>query len=62
VWIAVLGLMLAPAPPARTAPAAAELTKLLEDFLAGASRNDAAVHDAFHQAPWRAVALHASRP
>src|SRR5437867_11502138 len=42
--------MLALAPPARTtpaAPAAAELTKLLEDFLAGASRNDAAMHDRF---------------
>ena len=29
------------------APDAAELTKLLNDFLAGASRNDAAVHDRF---------------
>jgi uncharacterized protein YciI/ketosteroid isomerase-like protein len=29
------------------APAAAELTALLTDFLAGASRNDAAVHDRF---------------
>jgi ketosteroid isomerase-like protein len=29
------------------APAAAELTKLLEDFLAGASRNDAAAHERF---------------
>ncbi|HEX7295580.1 MAG TPA: nuclear transport factor 2 family protein, partial [Pyrinomonadaceae bacterium] len=29
------------------APDAAELTKLLNDFLAGASRNDAQVHDAF---------------
>lgn len=32
---------------AQTAPAAAELTKLLNDFLAGASRNDAAMHDRF---------------
>ena len=32
---------------AQTAPDAAELTKLLKDFLAGASRNDAAVHDRF---------------
>ena len=32
---------------AQTAPDAAELTKLLNDFLAGASRNDAAVHDRF---------------
>ena len=33
--------------PAQTAPAAAELTKLLQDFLAGASKNDIAVHDRF---------------
>jgi len=32
---------------AQTAPEAAELTKLLQDFLAGASRNDAAMHDRF---------------
>ena len=32
---------------AQTAPDAAELTKLLNDFLAGASRNDAAVHERF---------------
>jgi ketosteroid isomerase-like protein len=32
---------------AQTAPAAAELTKLLNEFLAGASRNDAAMHDRF---------------
>ena len=32
---------------AETAPAAAELTKLLRDFLAGAGRNDAAVHERF---------------
>lgn len=32
---------------AQAAPDAAELTKLLNDFLAGASRNDAAVHDRF---------------
>src|SRR4030095_10946357 len=30
-----------------TAPDAAELTKMLNDFLAGASRNDAQVHDRF---------------
>src|SRR5690349_24342189 len=30
-----------------TAPDAAELTKLLNDFLAGASRNDAAIHERF---------------
>ena len=34
-----------PAPP--PAPDAVELTKLLKDFLAGASRNDAATHDRF---------------
>ncbi|HJS22719.1 MAG TPA: nuclear transport factor 2 family protein [Pyrinomonadaceae bacterium] len=32
---------------AQTAPDAAELTKLLKDFLAGASRNDPAVHERF---------------
>ncbi|HEY5839838.1 MAG TPA: nuclear transport factor 2 family protein [Pyrinomonadaceae bacterium] len=32
---------------AQTAPASAELTKLLNDFLAGASTNDAAMHDRF---------------
>ncbi len=32
---------------AQTAPDTAELTKLLKDFLAGASRNDAAMHDRF---------------
>ncbi len=32
---------------AQTAPDVAELTKLLHDFLAGAGRNDAAVHERF---------------
>jgi ketosteroid isomerase-like protein len=32
---------------AQSAPAAAELTKLLNEFLAGASHNDAATHDRF---------------
>ena len=32
---------------AQTAPDAAELRQLLKDFLAGASRNDAAMHDRF---------------
>jgi ketosteroid isomerase-like protein len=32
---------------AQTAPDAAELTRLLNDFLAGASRNDAAIHERF---------------
>ena len=33
--------------PAQSAPAAPELTKLLNDFLAGAGRNDIAMHDRF---------------
>jgi ketosteroid isomerase-like protein len=33
--------------PAQTAPDTAELTKLLQDFLAGASKNDIAMHDRF---------------
>lgn len=33
--------------PAQTAPDAAELTKLLNEFLAGASRSDYAIHDKF---------------
>ena len=33
--------------PAANAPEAAELTKLLREFLAGASRDDAAIHDRF---------------
>jgi ketosteroid isomerase-like protein len=32
---------------AQTAPDAAELTKLLQDFLAGAGKNDVAMHDRF---------------
>ncbi len=36
-----------PALLAQTAPDAVELTKLLQDFLAGASRNDAAMHERF---------------
>ena len=32
---------------AQTAPDSAELTKLLRDFLDGASRNDSAMHDRF---------------
>ena len=39
--------MLALCAPAQTAPDAPELTKLLNEFLAGASRNDAAAHDRF---------------
>ncbi|MEN3329696.1 MAG: hypothetical protein V7638_4503 [Acidobacteriota bacterium] len=40
-------LLLATSVSAQTAPDAAELTKLLNDFLAGASRNDVAVHERF---------------
>jgi ketosteroid isomerase-like protein len=34
-------------PAQNSAPAAAELTKLLQDFLAGAGKNDIAMHDRF---------------
>src|ERR1044071_3394757 len=40
-------LLLATTISAQTAPDAAELTKLLNDFLVGASRNDVAVHERF---------------
>src|ERR1044071_8421651 len=43
----LLLLTLASGVLAQTAPDAAELTKLLNDFLAGASRNDAAIHERF---------------
>jgi hypothetical protein len=43
----VILLLLASTALAQTAPAAAELTKLLNDFLAGASRNDPAMHERF---------------
>jgi len=43
----LLLLLIASSALAQTAPDAAELTKLLNDFLAGATRNDAAVHDRF---------------
>ncbi|NOT32941.1 MAG: nuclear transport factor 2 family protein [Candidatus Eisenbacteria bacterium] len=41
-----LAVLLATTTPA-AAPAAAELTSLLTQFLAGASRNDAAIHERF---------------
>ena len=44
---ALLILLLASAVFAQTAPDTAELTKILHDFLAGASRNDPAAHDRF---------------
>jgi ketosteroid isomerase-like protein len=46
----LLAILLASLPlrlPAQNAPDAAELTKLLNDFLAGASRDDPATHDRF---------------
>src|SRR5215211_2218590 len=43
----ILLLLIAGSAFAQTAPDAAELTKLLNDFLAGASRNDPAVHERF---------------
>jgi ketosteroid isomerase-like protein len=44
---ALLTLALALGALAQEAPDRAELTKLLKEFLAGASRNDAAIHDRF---------------
>lgn len=44
---ALLVLSIAAGLPAQTTPDAAELTKLLQDFLAGASRNDLAMHERF---------------
>ena|SRR6185369_4967999 len=46
-WSALLVIALAIVAQAQAAPAAAELTKLLNEFLAGASHNDAAMHDRF---------------
>jgi ketosteroid isomerase-like protein len=43
----IVALTLALSLQAQTAPDAAELTRLLREFLAGASRNDAATHDRF---------------
>jgi ketosteroid isomerase-like protein len=45
--LAILILTLAAMLHAQTPPDAAELARLLNEFLAGASRNDAAVHDRF---------------
>ena len=45
--LAIVILIAACSAFAQTAPAAAELTALLNEFLAGASRNDAAIHDRF---------------
>jgi len=43
----ILILLVNGAVSAQTAPDAAELTKLLNEFLAGASRNDVAIHERF---------------
>jgi len=43
----IIAMILAAGAQAQTAPDAAELTRLLRDFLDGASRNDAAMHDRF---------------
>jgi ketosteroid isomerase-like protein len=47
ILLAFLSLLIVTALPAQTAPDAPELTKLLHDFLAGASKNDVAMHDRF---------------
>jgi ketosteroid isomerase-like protein len=47
IGVAVVALLLTIGVQAQTAPDAAELTKLLNEFLAGASRNDVAMHDRF---------------
>jgi len=44
---ALVAVLFALTVPAQTPPAAVELTKLLNDFLAGASRNDVAMHERF---------------
>ena len=44
---AIVVLMLTLGAHAQTAPDAAELTSLLKEFLAGASRNDVSIHDRF---------------
>ena len=43
----LLAITVSAQPKSDAAPDAAELTKLLNDFLAGASRNDVAVHESF---------------
>ena len=47
IFILILALGAAAQTAPKTTKDAAELTKLLNEFLAGASRNDAAVHDRF---------------
>lgn len=45
--VMLLPMVLLPGVSMSEAPAAAELTQLLRDFLAGASRNDVAAHERF---------------
>lgn len=48
ILLSAIALLLIISPlPAQQAPDVAELTKLLNDFLAGASKNDIAMHDRF---------------
>jgi len=47
LFSAILLLSIAGELPAQTAPDAAELTRILQEFLAGAGRNDAAIHERF---------------
>src|SRR3954470_13700554 len=47
VWLLLAGGTPAPTPAPPSAPDAVELTRLLQEFLAGASRNDVAVHERF---------------
>ena len=47
LFSALLLFLLVPCILAQSAPDAAELTRLLNDFLAGASKNDIAMHDRF---------------
>jgi ketosteroid isomerase-like protein len=47
LWSSIMIVILVSGLQAQTAPDAGALTALLKEFLAGASRNDAAVHDRF---------------
>jgi ketosteroid isomerase-like protein len=47
ILLSFLSLLIVTTMLAQTAPDTAELTKLLQDFLAGASKNDIAMHDRF---------------
>ena len=46
-WSLIVLTLISGAASGQSAPDAAELTKLLNEFLAGASRNDPAIHDRF---------------